>query len=1274
MIPGTSGDEHIEPYKGLRPYEEKDWEFFFGRDTECKILIDKILANKLTMLFAASGVGKSSLLQAAVLPQLKDPKYENLDAIYYNDWVSSPLNGLKQMVLKTVQEKDRFDSDLLGNKLGDFTLKDTFSFCALFTRQPLVVILDQFEEFFQYQRYTAGFDSFIRQLSAIITDPDIPLTVVISMREDFALELNAFKPFLPTLLFANFYRLEKLDRLNAREAIEAPVKRVGFRYENDLLDTLCEDLAIREQGHHPVVPIADFMDTVEPAYLQIICSELWKLEQKNPAKTLRFKTYRDKGNATAILKEYVENVIGRFSAAEKQLASQAFDHLITRRGTKMAFTAGDLAQLLRVDAEVLSKVLDRLERNRILRRQSRKGVLWYELYHDLFSDPIEKWNDIYKTKQRNKRAFILMGSFFLVGFVLYVIYDVVINYTNYHMRLSVMKGVSDRIELYQGKADSQDFFGLKDYIAETRYQRAQVEADKLFKERGIGDYHELNSELIGLLPLTERIEAYLRDGQVKKALILVEKAWTQADIMSSTTVPYIMDKLLAFRSSKVIKFLERLYKKSEDARVKNLILNYTMLINSPEVIAWMLEARRDQEPTVRSAAAYALGQLGGPQAVEPLIEMLKDRDNSVRQTAVYSLMWLGNTQAVEPLIGLLEDRDNYTRQTAISALGQLGSSKAIEPLIGLLKDRDSLTRQAAVSALGQLGSSKAAEPLIGLLKDRDNLTRQTAVSALGQLGSPEAAEPLIELLKDRDSYIRQTVASALGQLGSSKAVGPLIESLKDWDSATRQTAMSSLAQLGSPKAVGLLIEWLGDQDPFIRQIAAETLGQIGGPTAVVSLIERLSDQDLSGRQSASETLDRVSSPKLVDELIELLRDQNPDVRRASASALGQLGCLQAVEPLIELLEDRDDDLRRTAAEVIGQLGSPRAISVLREKLKDQDLSLRLIATNALKQLDIPDVSSLSSRGISRFGKQTKQTPVVPPEKLNIQMIVNLLKAKSLTIKVKAIGFLGRSKKTSVLSHLHPLLLDSNFKIQLAAANALSQIASPTSVSVLRNAILNSQTTIRVRFASITALGKIGTDAAVKAILEVTEKDETSFGDKVYRILGETKARQALPLLSKRLKKLENNHKQWRKIRDSEREDFTNEEAEIWRKKLEAAKSEFHLVLELAHAMARIDPEDTGIKLLSHDLADVRSGAWTGLGTVGTVDLLRRLYLERLKNKSPIFRHAYYRAIDDILVQLETNGGPQELAELETLWPQIKDIEGVGTRVEWTIRQLKEFDS
>ncbi|MEZ5479348.1 MAG: hypothetical protein R3E95_18245 [Thiolinea sp.] len=55
----TSASQDDGPYPGLRPFREDERGKFFGRDTDTDILIDKILTNRLTLLFAASGVGKS---------------------------------------------------------------------------------------------------------------------------------------------------------------------------------------------------------------------------------------------------------------------------------------------------------------------------------------------------------------------------------------------------------------------------------------------------------------------------------------------------------------------------------------------------------------------------------------------------------------------------------------------------------------------------------------------------------------------------------------------------------------------------------------------------------------------------------------------------------------------------------------------------------------------------------------------------------------------------------------------------------------------------------------------------------------------------------------------------------------------------------------------------------------------------------------------------------------------------------------------------------------
>jgi hypothetical protein len=197
--------------------------------------------------------------------------------------------------LRVLQERGRLEAALRLEDIDGATLRDFVQFCTLFTRLPLVLILDQFEEFFQYQRSRGTLQAFLQQLAEVFTDRSTPVAVVIAMREDFALELNALKPYLPTLLFENFYRLEKLDRKSAEEAIVQPVAQVGFLYEEALVEALLTDLVSRELASRATTPVADLIDTVEPPYLQMTCSELWKLEQHNPGKTLRLETYQKQG-------------------------------------------------------------------------------------------------------------------------------------------------------------------------------------------------------------------------------------------------------------------------------------------------------------------------------------------------------------------------------------------------------------------------------------------------------------------------------------------------------------------------------------------------------------------------------------------------------------------------------------------------------------------------------------------------------------------------------------------------------------------------------------------------------------------------------------------------------------------------------------------------------------------------------------------------------------------------------------------------------------------
>src|SRR5450755_3744547 len=94
------------PYRGLVPFGEEDEPYFFGRSTEAEIVTNNLHSARITILFGESGVGKSSLLRAAVLPALirgarknladfEDPEY---CPVLFHDWSGDAANQLREAI------------------------------------------------------------------------------------------------------------------------------------------------------------------------------------------------------------------------------------------------------------------------------------------------------------------------------------------------------------------------------------------------------------------------------------------------------------------------------------------------------------------------------------------------------------------------------------------------------------------------------------------------------------------------------------------------------------------------------------------------------------------------------------------------------------------------------------------------------------------------------------------------------------------------------------------------------------------------------------------------------------------------------------------------------------------------------------------------------------------------------------------------------------------------------------------------------------------------
>ena len=86
------------PFKGLAPFQdtELDAQLFCGRDREREVIVANLLASRLTVLYGASGVGKTSLLRAAVTPALR--RIPEAGVVFYSSWAGDPRRGLGEAI------------------------------------------------------------------------------------------------------------------------------------------------------------------------------------------------------------------------------------------------------------------------------------------------------------------------------------------------------------------------------------------------------------------------------------------------------------------------------------------------------------------------------------------------------------------------------------------------------------------------------------------------------------------------------------------------------------------------------------------------------------------------------------------------------------------------------------------------------------------------------------------------------------------------------------------------------------------------------------------------------------------------------------------------------------------------------------------------------------------------------------------------------------------------------------------------------------------------
>lgn len=386
------------PYVGPRPFQTG--EKMYGRERETRELLNLLIAERIVLLYSPSGAGKTSLIQAALLPKLREEEFVVLPTMRVNSETpnlaqlpeakrSGPVNNRYVLsTLLSLEEGQPRENRLPLAQLAQMPFADYLKQRADLKDKNPVLLFDQFEEILT----TAPMEremklAFFEQIGEALRDRT--RWALFSMREDYIAGLDPYIRPLPTR-FSTRYRLDLLGADAARDAIQKPARDGGVDFTNAAANKLIDDL---RQVH--IQRPDGTMETqpglyVEPVQMQVVCLRLWNnlpADKQEIAETDVVQV----GDVNSALASYYELRVSAVSVAAgetERTIREWFDRqLITDAGVR-----GQVLMEPDRSRGLSNAAIRMLEDAHLVRADERRGATWFELAHDRLIEPIRTNN------------------------------------------------------------------------------------------------------------------------------------------------------------------------------------------------------------------------------------------------------------------------------------------------------------------------------------------------------------------------------------------------------------------------------------------------------------------------------------------------------------------------------------------------------------------------------------------------------------------------------------------------------------------------------------------------------------------------------------------------------------------------------------------------------------------------------------------------------------------------------------------------------------------
>jgi len=427
----ASVEPRDSPYFGLDYYDEKFGAWFFGRETEGGKIITNLRAARLTLLHAESGVGKSSLLRAGVAWRMRKLADDNLARrgtarsvpIVFSSWRDDPVLELTGAIRTAIHPY------LAGSPepvLPTDRLDVAIGAASGAVNANLLIMLDQFEEYFLYRSREPIPERFAYELARCVNRADLRANFLIAIREDAYASLgDLFKGRIANV-YSNYLHVEYLDRASAEKAIREPLNIYNgqpdvpehVKIQDELVEAVLDQVRAFDgngDGGQARAAAGDGggENRVATPLLQLVMETIWERERAEGSHELRLSTLHDLHGVKMIVDAHLTTALRALSGGERQIAIDMFEHLVTPSGGKIAESVPDLAQRTSHTETQAGSVLEKLDHERIVRPipaapgHDPMRYRRYEIFHDVLGSAINRTIEAREARRRARRTRLL---------------------------------------------------------------------------------------------------------------------------------------------------------------------------------------------------------------------------------------------------------------------------------------------------------------------------------------------------------------------------------------------------------------------------------------------------------------------------------------------------------------------------------------------------------------------------------------------------------------------------------------------------------------------------------------------------------------------------------------------------------------------------------------------------------------------------------------------------------------------------------------------------